>query len=78
MNTDERFEKFDAMVDRAFAKAFEAVTPAKDQSTVQGECYSSIEDYSTKTGKRFRMLKEQKDRGLNRLQAFEELYGGSN
>jgi|3_EtaG_2_1085321.scaffolds.fasta_scaffold447598_1 hypothetical protein len=77
MNTDERFEKFDAMVDRAFAKAFEVRTPSEPKRKVT-ESYASIEEYTNKTGKRFRMLKEQKDRGLNRQEAFEELYGGSN
>jgi hypothetical protein len=78
MNTDERFEKFDAMVDRAFAKAFEAGSPETEKPSVEDKRYLSIEEYSTKTGKRFRMLKEQKDRGLNRQEAFKELYGGSN
>ena len=36
--------------------------------------YESIEDYTSKTGKRFRMNKSQKNRGLNREQAFNETY----
>ena len=36
--------------------------------------YESIEDYTSKTGKRFRMNKEQKERGLNREEAFGELF----
>ena len=39
---------------------------------VLGEVYESIEDYTQKTGKRFRMTKDQKDRDLTRDQAFEE------
>ncbi len=34
--------------------------------------FLSIEDYTTKTGKRFRMTKAQKDAGLSREQAFEQ------
>lgn len=40
--------------------------------------YSSIEDYTKQTGKRFRMTKAQKEAGLNRLQAFEETHGKIN
>jgi len=36
--------------------------------------YENIEDYTTKTGKRFRMNKDQKERGLDREEAFGELF----
>ena len=39
------------------------------------EAYESIEEYTSKTGKRFRMLKEQKARGLTREEAFTETFG---
>tara|TARA_R100000458_G_C8252259_1_gene228965 strand:+ start:1080 stop:1295 length:216 start_codon:yes stop_codon:yes gene_type:complete len=32
----------------------------------------SLEEYKEKTGKRFRMTKEQKSRGLSREEAFKE------
>tara|TARA_R110002051_G_scaffold309096_1_gene381509 strand:- start:748 stop:969 length:222 start_codon:yes stop_codon:yes gene_type:complete len=34
--------------------------------------YSTPEMYKEKTGKRFRMTKEQKTRGMSRKEAFEE------
>ena len=34
--------------------------------------YENIEDYKQKTGKRFRMTKDQKGRGLRREEAFLE------
>jgi len=34
--------------------------------------FIDIEDYKKKTGKRFRMTKEQRDAGLSREQAFQE------
>ena len=37
--------------------------------------YENIEDYTTKTGKRFRMNKDQKERGLDREEAFIEIFG---
>jgi hypothetical protein len=36
--------------------------------------YENIEDYTNKTGKRFRMNKDQKERGLSREDAFGELF----
>ena len=40
--------------------------------------YESIAEYTEKTGKRFRMTKEQKSRELTREQAFKEMYLGDN
>ena len=34
--------------------------------------YSTIEEYKNYTGKRFRMKKDQRQRGLNREEAFRE------
>ena len=39
--------------------------------------YTSAEDYKEKTGKRFRMTKDQKQRGLNREEAFLEFLASS-
>lgn len=44
-------------------------------SMVVSTMYESIEDYTAKTGKRFRMTKDQKSRNLTREQAFKELHG---
>jgi hypothetical protein len=40
------------------------------------QVYESIKDYTSKTGKRFRMTKNQKQRELTREEAFNETYGG--
>ena len=53
-------------LDKAFKKSDKVVA------------YSSIDEYTRATGKRFRMLKEQKERGLSREEAFQEIYGGNN
>lgn len=52
----------------------------KEEKEVQtkpqaGRMYMSIEDYTAKTSRRFRMTKDQKARNLTREQAFEETYG---
>lgn len=52
----------------------ETTTLAKENTPI----YESIEDYTTKTGKRFRMTKQQKSRNLSREEAFTETFGGSN
>ena len=43
-----------------------------------GEVFESIDDYKQRTGKRFRMTKDQKQRGLSRDEAFNETYGENN
>ena len=52
--------------------------PAPQEEQPQEALYESIEDYTGKTGKRFRMTKDQKQRELSREQAFAETFGGSN
>jgi len=47
----------------------QVTTPAQ---TSTSPAYKSIEDYTAKTGKRFRMTKDQKTRNISREQAFEE------
>jgi hypothetical protein len=37
--------------------------------------YGSIEEYTAKNSKRFRMTKDQKLRNLSREEAFKEIYG---
>ena len=52
-------------------------TAPQEELTTVDESYESIEAYTERTGKRFRMLKEQKSRGLTREEAFAELHGGT-
>ena len=72
--TDNNFELFDELIERAFKGAFKKETtlqPTKEKTSI----YESIEDYTAKTGKRFCMTKEQKNLGLTREEAFTETYG---
>ena len=50
----------------------------EEQPHPQHSLYTCIADYTEKTGKRFRMTKNQKARGLSREEAFSEMYGGTN
>ena len=58
------------IIDEAFSNAFDE---RKEDST-PSPMYSTIEEYCVGTGKRFRMTKDQKERGLTREEAFTELY----
>ena len=65
------FDVLSNIIDEAFSKAFKE---KKEVSHSANPEYVSIEEYTGKTGKRFRMTKDQMDRGLTREEAFEELY----
>jgi hypothetical protein len=83
---DRTFDILADIIDELFSSHF-----TKDKKPMQAEpkkapmeeqtqtpVYESIEDYTSKTGKRFRMTKDQKSRELSREQAFNETFGGIN
>ena len=63
-------KQLDKLIEMAMKK--ELSKGQKPEATIQE--YKDIEDYQRKTGKRFRMLKEQKERGLTREEAFAEMF----
>ena len=71
---EKHFEAFDKLIDEAFSNAFKKDTkkPVTDKTPA---LYESIEDYTARTGKRFRMTKEQKNLGLTREEAFNQTFG---
>lgn len=66
------------LLTKTFGKYYRKESTMNDntQQAVDGTSkrypYASIEEYSNATGKRFRMTKEQKERGLSREDAFME------
>jgi len=76
--TDEqsRFYKIlEDVIDRAFKQSWVKVGgKEKTSKNASDMLYESIEDYKEKTGKRFRMKRDQKDRGLTREEAFKEIH----
>jgi len=93
MTDDKFYEELSNLINGAFDGAFgrKAQTPKIRKPIMKTETiddsardhfpdlYESIQDYTTQTGKRFRMTKEQKSRNLSREQAFSEMYlGGTN
>ena len=69
-NATSFFDVLSNIIDEAFSDAFNE----KKEDPAEASAYSSIEEYTQETGKRFRMSKEQKERGLTRQEAFAELY----
>ncbi len=63
-------KQLDKMIEKAMKQE---LSRNKEPETTMQE-YKDIEDYQRKTGKRFRMLKEQKERGLSREEAFAEMF----
>ena len=68
---DSFFNVLSNIIDEAFSKVF---TEKNEESLQSGQQYSTIEEYTAVTGKRFRMTKDQKERGLTREEAFAELH----
>ena len=59
------------IIDEAFSKVF---TEKKETISSSSSTYSTIKEYTEQTGKRFRMSKDQKERGLTREEAFAETH----
>ena len=75
-NEQSRFYKIlEDVIDRAFKQSWVKVG-GKEKTSSGAACtlYESIEDYTEKTGKRFRMKRDQKERGLSREEAFKEIH----
>lgn len=71
----ERFYKIlENVIDKAFKQSWRKIAGTKKDSDSPAQIYESIEDYTTKTGKRFRMKRDQKERGLTREEAFKEIH----
>ena len=70
-NDDGFFGVLSNIIDEAFSKVF---TEKKKDANPTSPEYTTIEEYTARTGKRFRMTKDQKERGLTRDEAFTELY----
>jgi len=72
MEKDNDFMKIlEDLLDEVFNDSMEKHFDDKKPQVI----YENIEDYTTKTGKRFRMNKDQKERGLDREEAFIEIFG---
>jgi len=83
-NPDRTFDILSEIIDDLFSSHFkkdnkkmqaEPMKPAPIEEQSNPPMYESIEDYTTKTGKRFRMTKNQKARDLSREDAFTETFG---
>ena len=82
MTDDKFFDELSSLINDAFDGVFgrKVSQPKKPAPKVKEQpktssLYESIEDYTAKTGKRFRMTKEQKNLGLTRDEAFNQTFG---
>jgi hypothetical protein len=87
MNDEKTLEMLMGIIDDAFNSHYKKEEKMETQPETTNDSardhfpnlYESIEDYTAQTGKRFRMTKNQKERGLSRDEAFSEMYlGGTN
>ena len=77
-NMERNFKVIQDLIDKAFGRFWSG---DKDNNLSLGSrppLYESIKAYSADTGKRFRMTKEQKSRGLSRDAAFAEFINQEN
>jgi|TARA_A100000172_G_scaffold51947_1_gene32776 hypothetical protein len=83
MTDDSALDALSNIIDEAFDKVFGRGNDIKETKPAPKEeltpttpaLYESIEDYTAKTGKRFRMTKTQKELGMTREEAFKLTYG---
>lgn len=76
--TPDFMETLEGLINEAFSGSFQKrdkVTIPATQVKEEHTTYKSIEEFTSGTGKRFRMTKEQKLLGLTREEAFNETYG---
>ena len=83
--TDRTFDILSDLIDEVFSNHYNKETKMEMQplktpngEQAQTQVYESIQDYTEKTGKRFRMTKDQKSRQLSREAAFAETFGEKN
>ena len=69
MGKDSFLKRLDDMISSIFSSAL-GKEEKKEEQTYEGP--RSIQEYTQSTGKRFRMTKDQKDRGVSREEAFKE------
>ena len=83
MTDDSALDALSNIIDEAFDKVFgrgndikeTKAAPKEELTPTTPALYESIEDYTAKTGKRFRMTKTQKELGMTREEAFKLTYG---
>lgn len=67
---DKKYEDIDETVSELVSSLMEELFGEVEETPI----YESIEDYEDKTGKRFRMKKDEKEEGLSREEAFERRF----
>jgi hypothetical protein len=67
---DDKYKELEETLADLVSGLFEEKMAEPEEAVI----YESIDDYETKTGKRFRMLKSEKEAGLSREDAFRQRF----
>ena len=70
MDKDSFLKRLDDMISSIFSSSLKGEEKVEEEKTYAGP--RSIQEYTESTGKRFRVTKDQKERGLSRDEAFKE------
>ena len=70
MDKESFIKKLDTLISSIFSSSLKGEEKIEEEKIYPGP--RSIQEYTESTGKRFRMTKDQKDRGLGREEAFKE------
>ena len=73
MEKNNSFDFFTSLIDQAFNMAFNKDADVEEPES-EKSLYGSIEEYTQKTGKRFRLTKEEKELGLTREEALQKRF----
>ena len=71
MENKKTFDFFTSLIDRAFNMAFSG---DPEEAGTKEPLYTDVAEYTQKTGKRFRMTKEEKELGLTREEALQQRF----
>lgn len=72
MNSEDKLARLMDIIDEAFNNILDGEIPDSILSKNRAPMYTSIQEYTERTGKRFRMTQDQMKRGLDRDTAFSE------
>ena len=76
MENNKAFDLFTSMIDTALNKAFgsDSEDVVTESLEAQAPMYKDLDEYTQKTGKRFRINKEESSLGLTREEALQQRF----
>tara|TARA_R110002051_G_scaffold134485_1_gene207568 strand:+ start:105 stop:341 length:237 start_codon:yes stop_codon:yes gene_type:complete len=76
MENNKAFELFTSMIDTAIDRVYggNSKDPVIEEEEVQSPPYKTLDEYTQKTGKRFRINKVESELGLTREEALQKRF----